>query len=263
MNLVNISRRLKVANLFFLICMLLLSCSGNKNVKPIVTADDQYSHALRLYNKEDYEKARVEFQKLIFNYPSSPLIVDAKYYLADCYYLKKDYLLAANEFKRFSEDYSQSQLAPIALFKAGEAYYKLSKRPELTQDETKKALDALQLLIIKYPGNSIVERAREEISKCHNKLATKEYINGKFYFKLKFYDAALIYLEPILEGYPDVAITPKVLYLVAISYDKLDQKDKAQKTREDLASKYPNSSETKKLLEEYPGLMDQVKQGNN
>lgn len=252
-----------LASLFTYFVLTAAGCSSNKNAKSIVTVDDQYSHALRLYNEEEYGKARVEFQKLIFNYPSSPLVIESKFYLADCYYLDDDYLLAANEFKRFSEDYPQSQLAPIALFKAGESYFKLSKRPELTQDETKQALDTFQLLVIKYPGNSIVEKAQKGIQKCYDKLARKEYLNAKFYYRYNFWDAALLYLEPILQKYPDATVTPGVLYLLAGSYEGMDQKEKAQDTREQLVHKYPDSAETKKLLREFPGLLDQVRNSGN
>ena len=63
--------------------------------------------------------------------------------------------------------------------------YELSPKSELDQKFTKEAIDDFQAFIEYYPTDSLAKVAEAKIVELNNKLAKKEYDNGKLYLRLE------------------------------------------------------------------------------
>jgi outer membrane protein assembly factor BamD len=199
--------------LFFLF----LSCTSPPPMNTL-DAEDQFLLARERYEQRDFEEAQQEFQKLIWNYPGSDYIDDAQYYLAECYRQQEDFPTAIVEYGRLLRNYSQSPLAPSAQYYLALCYYEQSLPSHLDQDFTEKALQELEFFLDEYPQSELISQARDLMFKARTKLAKKGYDNAHLYLKMNSYEAAIIYLEEILEEYGDTKWADDTQYLLGECY---------------------------------------------
>ncbi len=219
---------------------LLLSCAAARKETPVLGAEDQFALAKKEYDKKKYSSSATEFQKLIFNYPGAAFVDSAQYLLGMCYFQNKDYSSSVGEFKKVLSSFSESPLAADASFMIAYAHYKDSPKPELDQTNTLKAIQELKVFLDEYPENGHAQEAQELLFQARSKLAQKLYKNGRIYYKLKRYDAALIYLQEVLEQYSDTRYAAQARFLIAESYREQKKNDLAE-------------LEYRKFLEKYPG----------
>ena len=82
----------------------------------VLDAEDQYALAKREFEEKNWNRAVVELQKLIFNYPGAAFVDSAQYLLGMAYFNQKEYPLAIGEFSKLLSSYPTSQLADDAAF---------------------------------------------------------------------------------------------------------------------------------------------------
>ncbi|HUU27822.1 MAG TPA: outer membrane protein assembly factor BamD [archaeon] len=226
------------------------ACGPRKQFAP--TPEGEFEAAYDAYQRKKYPSAIESFKQLIYKYPGSDLVEQARFYLADSYFSSGESLLAANEFERLNREFPQGRFADISLFKAGLAYGQMSKRPERDQTETTKALELLETLLAKYPNTKYVDTVRVNIRIFKDQLAEKELITAKFYFKRKLYDSAIIYLKSILENYPESTSMPSALYHLYLASEKMGYPDDAKDARNWLCKDYADTEYGEKLCGSSP-----------
>lgn len=120
-------------------------------------------------NQEYYEEALLAYQKLIDDYPSSPLAEDAKYQIALCtYYVSRD--------------------------------------PYYDQDFTDRAIEEYQNIAKKTSDTELSKEAREVLIRLREKKAKSALETAKFYEKTRHYKSAIIYYKEVVEKYADTSI---------------------------------------------------------
>ena len=67
--------------------------------------DEQLQHALTFFNKPDYQKARLEFKKLLHHYKDSREAGEAQYYLGRCEEELGDYYQAFQQYRKTIQIY--------------------------------------------------------------------------------------------------------------------------------------------------------------
>jgi outer membrane protein assembly factor BamD len=210
------------------ILYLFLCCSHTPPVGKL-DAEDQYLLAKEKFDAHNYDQALLEFQKLIWNYPGSDYVDEAQYHLAECYRLQEDYATAVVEYSRLLRNYSQSSLAPAAQYHLALSYYEQSLPSHLDQDFTRKAIAELDLFLEDYPASEYFPKARELLLRARSKLAKKDFDNAKLYYKMDDYDAAIIYIEELLEEYDDTEWTDDAQYLLGECYRSQEKWEQALK----------------------------------
>ena len=81
------------------------------------------------------------------------------------------------------------------------------------------------------PGNSpAAARAQERIAELQERFAYKEYRAALYYFQLKAYDSAILYLKDLVATYPRAAIAPDALVKLVEAYQKLGYQEDVQET---------------------------------
>jgi len=149
---------------FALLIITLGSCKSK--YEKLRTSNDnakKYSEGIKLYNKKEYTKALGLFDDLVTRYRGRAEAEDLFYYYAYTNYKLKDYTSARYHFKTFAETYPSSARAEECRFMAAYCYYLDSPIFSLDQENTKKAIEALQLFINLYPKSDRVAEASKLI----------------------------------------------------------------------------------------------------
>jgi outer membrane protein assembly factor BamD len=243
------------------VLLFLFSCSQDVDVNSM-TAEEHFAYAMELFNDESYLEAEKQFARITIKYSGTPYADDAQFYLAETNFLDEKYLVAASEYSRLVRDMPQSEFVEQAAYKVGLSYYMLSPRKDLDQKYTDKALREYQLFLDDFPTSEYVEEANKKVMELRSKKAEKMLDNAYIYRKLEEYNAALKYIDMLLERYFDTEVVKQALFEKGRVY--LDKEDwtmvrdilkkleivKADKEREQLNEEY--EAAYKEYLEDNP-----------
>ena len=143
-----------------------------------------------LYKKISfYQEARDAFQKILDDYPDSPVAMEAKFQLA----------LTASVASSGS-GYDQS----------------LAKQAQQEFDEFKRA----------HPDSELVQKAEKEKKEIIEKRAEHYLQNAAFYERIGKYQSAAIYYNKILNEFPDVSSAPKALERLNVIQKRINKSKK-------------------------------------
>jgi len=219
--------------LFFIaFTIMILSCSGYEKILKSRDYKLKYETAMEYYNEEEYVRAGTIFDQIAPVYKGTIKADTIFYYQAMSYYMQRDYILSGHHFNQLSINYPNSVFAEEADYKTGYCYYKLSPKPSLDQENTMKAINSFQLFMIKYPESERVEEARSLIEEMRDKLVEKSYMNGKLYYDLEDYKAAIIALRNSINEFPDTKHREELMFLILKSSYLLADNSIIQKRKE-------------------------------
>jgi outer membrane protein assembly factor BamD len=162
--------------------------------------------------------------------PGDSRIARAHYYLAEAYYAQGRHLEAAREFRKASDETPNDPIAPEALLRLGDVYSDLWRRPELDPTYGQTALATYQELLNRYPSTAAAKRAQLRIDELNERFASKAYKSAMFYFRLKAYDSAILYLKDLVATYPRAAVVPEALVKLVQAYKTLGYREDVQET---------------------------------
>lgn len=213
----------KVKHLIILVFVAALGIAGCKSrFEKLRASNDvkkKYEEAIRLYNKRDYSKALVLFEDLSQKYRGRAEAEDLNYYYAYTLYRLSDYTTARYQFKSFADTYPASKNAEEARYMGAYCFYLESPNFSLDQENTYKAIDALQLFINLYPTSDRAAAAGKYIATLRGKLEDKAFENAKMYLttgpsNVDNYRAAVIALKNAQRDYPDIKYAEEMDFLM-------------------------------------------------
>mgnify|MGYP000011744325 CR=1 FL=1 len=185
-----------------LLILMLLGCAGSGRLRHN-SPQEAYERAMTLYNQGKYARA-IEYFQAVFTYGRMhEWAADAQFYLARAYYRNQEYLLAASEYERFTQIHRSDPRVPEAEYERAMCYYNLSPPYELDQTDTRRAIEAFQLFIDRYPNHERVADATQKIAELRAKLARKQYEAARLYERRELYEAAAVTYEAVFDRYPD------------------------------------------------------------
>ena len=225
------------------------ACSGYQKLLNSDNYEKKYKEAKKYYNQEDYQKAIPLFDDLISYYRGSQKGKKIAYYYSYCHYGIGSYKVAAFRFKNYYKTYSRSEKAEDALYMHAYCLYLQSPPVELDQGTTKKAINAFQLFIKKYPGSDKIDKCNKYLDKLRAKLKKKAYQRAYLWYKILDYKAAVTAFNNLLERYPAIDNRKKVEYLIVESRYKVAQKSVQSKKEERLRKTLQACRE---FLQRYP-----------
>ena len=118
-------------------------------------AQASYDEAFKALRGGDYVAASRGFRGFIQQYPDSPLLPNAYYWLGESYYVTMNYSVALEAFQRLLSQFPQSEKAPDAMLKVGYSQIEL------------KQVDAgrttLKNVTAKFPGSKAAGLAQERL----------------------------------------------------------------------------------------------------
>ncbi|MCS7313506.1 MAG: outer membrane protein assembly factor BamD, partial [Acidobacteria bacterium] len=140
-----------------LIVSLGLSLAGCARKPPAFLADttDQqlFQRGLQAMEKKRWSEAREAFRYLTRMFLQSPYREKAYLYVADTYFQEgvESLSMAVSAYQEFLRLYPNSVDAPYAMFQVGMSYFLQAEKPQRTQENTQKAVEAFQQLLERYP----------------------------------------------------------------------------------------------------------------
>ena len=178
-----------------------------------------------------WAEAQKALDRLLLEFsPGDARIPQTHYWLGEAQLGLNSHLQAAREFRRVSDESPNDPLAAEALLRVGDVYADLWRRPELDPSYGQTALATYQELLNRYPGGSPASRAQVRITDLQERFAYKEYRSALFYYRLKAYDSAILYLKGVVANYPRAAIAPDALIKLVQAYRKLGYREDVQET---------------------------------
>jgi outer membrane protein assembly factor BamD len=204
--------------------------------------DSMFRLGERAIRRAKWSDATKHLERVLLEFsPGDSRIPQARYWLGEAKFAMGTHLEAAREFRRVSDETPNDRLAPEALLRVGDVYADLWRRPELDPSYGQTALATYQELLNRYANSAAASRAQARISELQERFAYKEYRAGLFYFKLKAYDSAILYLKDVVATYPRASIAPDALLKLVEAYQRLGYQEDVRETCGYLRRFHPNA----------------------
>lgn len=259
-----------VLSLFAVLCaMTLLSgCSEYYKIQKSGDYNLKYEKAKAYYEYEDYYHAKALLDDVVSVFRGSDKAEEVAMLYANCHFKMHDYTMAAYYFESFYKNYAFSENTEEAYFMSANCYYKESPRVDLDQACSRKAIDAMQTYLNKYPQGRHVAEANAVITEMRQKLEEKSYLTAKLYFKIGEYQAATITLKNSLKEFPDTKYREELMYMVVkanflLAENSVDDK-KAERYQSmvteyySFIDEYPQSQYLTEIEEMYNNSVKQI-----
>jgi outer membrane protein assembly factor BamD len=218
------------------LCLIMLAVSCSNFQKVVKSTDYEYKlkKAKEYYDAKQYGHSSQLYQELVNVYRGTNRADQIYYLLAKSFYGQKDYTLASHYFRLLLKEFPRSQYGEESQYMIGYCLYLDSPNPRLDQKTTSEAIDALQLFLNLYPNSPRVPEANQLMEKLRDKLVNKSYLNGKLYYDLQDYRAAVISLTNSLKEYPDSKYREELMFYLLKSKYLLGVNSIEEKKRERL-----------------------------
>lgn len=242
----------------FFIALVVLFSSCKSSFEQLRLSNDtdlKLSKAFEFYEAGDYLKAQYLFEDLIGEVRLTDKAEKVYFHYAYTHYHLENYTFASYYFKQFSSTYPNGEYAEEALFMSADAFYRLSPSYRLTQEDTKSAIEGLQIFANTYPQSEKVPACNERIDNLRAKLEQKALASAKGYYQRKHYQAAMHSFKSLLIDFPDTQEGEYIRYMIIKSDAKYAQQSI-------LARQVERYEETLKAIEMFKQRYPDSKYGN-
>ncbi|GGW43125.1 outer membrane protein assembly factor BamD [Arenibacter certesii] len=206
---------------FFLLAVILASCSEYQKVLKNEDVKAKYDMAEKFYDEGDFKRANRLLEQIAPKYIGRPQGERVMFFLADSYFQTRDYNMAGYQFERFLKSYPKSDKAAEAGFLGAKSYYKLSPKYSLDQTDTDKALIKLQNFINAYPESEFLVEANIMAKELTTKKERKEFEIAKQFNTIGEFDYT--FLTPAVTAFDNfIADNPGSVYQEDALYYKFD-----------------------------------------
>jgi outer membrane protein assembly factor BamD len=223
--------------------MLLVGCASSKDKDTVAEkpAEVLYNEAGAALKKEEYRTASRLFDEVERQHPYSEMATQSKLMSAYASYQAEDYTSALLALDKFIELHPGHPDVAYAYYLRGVSYYEQISDVGRDQDMTRKAMEALDEVIRRFPDTAYARDAKLKRDLTFDHLAGKEMEIGRFYLRRRQYQAALRRFNTVAEQYQTTTHAPEALHRMVECYTALGLKDEAQKMAAILGHNYPGS----------------------
>ena len=218
-----------------------------------LSSPDRFQWAQEKFESGDFGAAVLGFQDFVIRDPLSPLVDSAQYMMAESYLRGGRELDAAEEFSRLATTRPNSPWADDAQLGACRSYWEASPKIALSQEFTDRSIEECQRLVSFFPTSPLRAEAERRIAQARGKKAEKSFDIGRYYYRLKLYGSANVYLEKALADSPSADLMPELLSMMYRSYTAVGFAAEAEAARERLLREFSDSEEARELAEEGDG----------
>jgi outer membrane protein assembly factor BamD len=243
--------RIAVVSLFLPLFGSLAACSSlnvfkwfdkTEEVAPDEPADKLYNEGTFLLNeKKDFKAASKKFEEVDRQHPYSEQARKALIMSAYTSYQAGDYDDCITTAKRYVSLHPGSPDAAYAQFLIGSSYFE--RLPDVSRDQgrVRKAIDAFEELVRKYPDSEYVTEARRKIEVGKDQLAAKEMEIGRYNMQHKNYIGAINRFKMVVTQYQTTRHVEEALARLTEVYMTLGIANEAQTAAAILGHNFPDS----------------------
>ena len=176
-------------------------------------------------NEEDAAELFGEVERL---YPYSEWAKRSIVMSAFAWHRAREYEKARAAAQRYLDFYPADEDAAYAQYLVALTYYDQIEQVGRDQGNTLQALQALQVVIERYPDSEFARSAILKFDLAIDQLAAKEMEVGRYYLKRGHYSAAINRFRVVVEEYQTTTQTPEALYRLIEAYLSLGLEEEAQ-----------------------------------
>jgi outer membrane protein assembly factor BamD len=223
--------------LLALSCTLLLVAGCSEFQKAQKSSDREYKAqvAEKYYAAEKYERAIPLLEELIVLCRGGDCSERMNYLHAMAYFRTKDYIMAAYYLANFTRTFPKSQYAEECAFLSAYCHYRNSPAWPLDQEETRQAIDQLQLFMVRYPRTELRDSCNTLIDQLRGKLERKAYEAARQYYNMRNYQAAGVAFRSFVRDWPNSAYREEALLLTLQADHQLAMQSVEEKRAERVA----------------------------
>ena len=237
-------RNLFILAFFFIFIGLNISCSqNNQNVKNTSskTPENLYALAMQDLEKENYEKAKVLFDEIEFNFPLSNEAIQSQIMIAFIEYAQMNYDEAIFKLNRIINRYPSHKNIDYAYYMKAICYFEQIENEYLDGSYNTEALENFNQVINRFPESKYARDSEQKIILIKENIAAKHMDVALFYLKQKKYLAAMKRYKKVIDDHSESKFTPEALHRLVEIYYSLGMIEDAKKTASVIGYNYPDS----------------------
>jgi len=234
---------------FFLIAVLLYSCSAQKDEKTLIKQINQeqelitvYKEALENLEKNDTFFAANKFLEAELLFPQSDWAPRSALMASYSFYLQDYYSKSIFHLERFIDTYPKNKNIDYAYYLLAMCYYENIEDEKRDLRPLIKSKDLFKLVIDRFPESNFAIDAKFKINFINDILASKEIYIGRHYVKKEKWIAALNRFKNIIENYEDTIYVEEAIHRIVEIYYKLGLENEAKKYASILGYNYRSGS---------------------
>lgn len=237
--------------------LIISSCSDYQKALKSEDVATKFKMGDSLFKAGKFSKANRLFEQILPQYRGKPQAQKLTYMHAKSFYETKDYYLSGYQFERFANAYPQSEKLEEALFLSAKSKYMLSPIYSKDQEETKEAIDKLQLFINDYPNSEYTQEASKLVQELDFKLEKKAYEIARQYNRIYDYRASIKAFDNFFVDYPGSKLREKAMYyrlhsaselaINSVTWKKEERLNSANGYHDGFKKAYPNSEFIKEV----------------
>ncbi len=159
--------------------------------------------ARKYFEKKEYERGLPLLEELIIIDRGTEHAEEVNYMHAKSYFGMKDYILSSFYLANFTRTFPTSKYAEECAFLSAYCHYKNSPNYELDQGDTDRAINELQLFLVRYPQTALRDSCNGLIDVLRDKLEIKAFKGAMQYYRTRHYRAAHVALERFAQEWPN------------------------------------------------------------
>lgn len=210
-----------------------------------------YSEAQAAAASRDYDKAIDYFNKLEGRAAGTMLAQQAQLEAAHAMYKNEEKPEAIAALDRFMQLHPTSPALDYALYLKGVVNFNddlgyfgaISKQDlsERDQQAAKASFQTFNELVTRFPDSKYANDARQRMVYIVNALAQSDVHIARYYYSRGAYVAAVNRAQTAIENYQQAPALEEALYILYMSYTKLDMPDLAEDAKRVLEYNFPES----------------------
>lgn len=200
-----------------------------------------YSKAVSYVDNGRFTDAGKHFDEVERQHPYSVWSTKAMLMSAYAYYRADQYDEAITRLDRFIQVHPGNRDIAYAYYLKGLCSYERIADIRRDQDQTAKALDALEDVVSRFPDSPYGRDARLKIDLVRDHLAGREMNIGRFYVNNRQYLAAINRFKVVVDQFGSTSHVPEALYRLTEAFTALGLASEAHKSAAVLGFNYPST----------------------
>ncbi len=228
-----------------------LGCATGPNLSEDYgqTARENYELAVVEFNDRDWEEAIAYSDFVRIRFPFSRFAVESELLIGRAEFELRNYVTAQDAFRQFMRLHPTHEhvrngwiaymVAVSAYMAAPGSFPFMPKHYQRDQALLKEAIVELDYFFDHYSGTPMEPLARELEAEVERRLLDHELYVARFYLERERPEAAIMRLESAHEIYPGIGLDAEVLFLLGVTYLRIEEIELARDTFTELQMQHP------------------------
>lgn len=200
-----------------------------------------YETAARTLERKRYEEAAAQFAEVERQHPYSTWARRAILMKAFAQYQDNEYEEATKSLDEFISLHPGNKDAPYAYYLRAMCFYEQITSVGRDQENTNKALAALNDVVKRYPNTEYARDSRLKLDLTYDHLAGKEMYVGRYYQRDNKHIAAISRFKYVIDHYQTTGHVAEAMHRLTEEYLTLGLVGEAQRAAAVLGHNYPGS----------------------